>query len=1316
MATWKIDMPSIEKLNGDNYATWKKKVELLLKVQGFMKIVSGESRITDSETEEDKTKWEIQDMQAQLLLLGMIDEKQTVFVDSCSTSSEIWGKLRTLYEKYDPSSKIAAQTALFSYIYNGSRSMAEHIAHVENLAKKLKDTGETVSDEVIMARLLYGLPESYGGLLNAWNFCAKEQQTLPKLTQQLIREESRLNSLNSIDAGVMNVQLNRDNKGQADCKSTKTQKNKRNVTCFFCKKKGHYASECRVKKRTQHADEVATKSAMLVDAADQNDQKIECNKVYSVKRDAWLADSGATHHMVNDRSWFTDFSRCDSSMLLADKSTVKVEGRGTVAVEKFLKDKWQRCELLDVLYVPSLSKNLLSVGTTMKRGFTQECDSSEMRFLKDNELFAVGKLTDNNTYRMLFRSVTKPEVSVVESELLRWHERLGHINMQAMKQLSNKKLTDIKCEIPSDAKLFCEACQYGKAHRLPFQKRVKKTDIGPGDMIHTDVNGPMPKPSVNGAKYFVLFKDEYSGFRYVYMIKNKSDVFSKFTEFACLIRNKFGRSIKKVRSDNGLEYINKQFSDYFARHGIERETSAPYTPQQNGRSERDNRTIVEAARSMMCARNVPEALWAEAVQTAVYILNRTPTKQAPDSTPYEMWTGTIPRLNHIRTFGCVAYELVPGQQRNKWDPKARKKMFVGYDNDSPNYKLYDPLTRKFTISRDVTFQEDVSWNYDKPSNLAEIHFHVTNKSEDTLAESSDQPEIDENSAEVERVEQPAVDDVNKIPCKSNERQLRNRDKMRPIERFEANIVEFMEPSSYNEALQSPEAEKWQDAIDEELSALAKNDTWSLVTLPSNRKTISARWTFKIKRDVTGEIARYKARLVAKGFQQRPGIDYNETFSPVVRYESVRVLLALAASRDYEIGQFDIKTAFLNGDLDEEIYMKIPEGVSAAEGLVCKLNKSLYGLKQSPRQWNKKFDEFLRAYDFRQSSADHCIYSGHYGESEILLALYVDDGLVMSNSKTTIDIVLRELRNQFEVTIGDCKLFAGLEIRRDRQSKKIVISQERYISRVLERFNMNETNPCATPVEVGLSLEKGSSQSKETDMQISAPYRQAVGCLMFAAVVSRPDIMFAVSLVSRFVTDPKPIHWTAVKRIFRYLKGTMSEGIVYGGDKEDLIAFSDSDYAGCLDSRKSTSGYLFTLAGSAVTWSSQRQSIVALSTTEAEYVSACEAAKEAIWLRLLLSDVGVTLNGPTQMQLDNQGSIKLIENPAFHKRTKHIDVRYHFIREKYESGEIDIVYVNSKAQLADIFTKGLPRMRFQELRSAMGMDNMNVLQCELKVKG
>jgi hypothetical protein len=518
----------------------------------------------------------------------------------------------------------------------------------------------------------------------------------------------------------------------------------------------------------------------------------------------------------------------------------------------------------------------------------------------------------------------------------------------------------------------------------------------------------------------------------------------------------------------------------------------------------------------------------------------------------------------------------------------------------------------------------------------------------------------------------------------------------PKRLVEMMIIESDEPRNFAEAVTSDEASRWRTAMNEEMASLEENSTWELHNLPEGRKAISNRWVYRKKRNVVGEVTRFKARLVVRGFSQREGIDYTETFSPVARFDTIRAVLSIAADEKLELSQFDVKTAFLHGFIDEEIYMEQPEGYNDGSQRVCKLLRSLYGLKQSPRCWNKRFKYVLMNLEFQESTADPCLYFRITGNDKIILVLYVDDGIVAATNRQSINIFLDKLKEEFQITVDTLGCFLNVQIERSIDGT-IHITQKRYIEDVLRRFRMDSANPVSTPIEkcepLGITEESTST---------SAPYREAVGCLMYLAVATRPDIAFAVAYVSRFLEKPKERHWSAVKRIFKYLRGTSALGIRYDAlGNAQLEAYSDSDFASDPDTRRSVSGIVFKYSGGAIVWASRRLQSVSLSTTEAEYVAASEAAKDVVWLTRLFNEIA-PFDATPVLQVDNASAIKLAKNPIFHKRSKHIDVRAHFVRELVEEGKLIIEHIASKDQVADLLTKPIPSTQFRRLRDKIGL--------------
>lgn len=475
-------------------------------------------------------------------------------------------------------------------------------------------------------------------------------------------------------------------------------------------------------------------------------------------------------------------------------------------------------------------------------------------------------------------------------------------------------------------------------------------------------------------------------------------------------------------------------------------------------------------------------------------------------------------------------------------------------------------------------------------------------------------------------------------------------------------------------------------------------------LPTGRKTISTRWLFKVKPGVNGEKPRYKARLVAKGFTQRPGIDFNETYAPVVKMDSLRTVISIVAAYDLEMEQLDIKTAFLYGEISEEIFLSQPEGLicPGKENLVCRLNKCLYGLKQAPRVWNQHFDSFLQKFGLKTSAADPCIYFRHRDEEFTIMCIWVDDGLVCSNRKDAISDILKYLSHHFEMRSHPVDHFVGIAVTRDRIENKIYLSQPNYVKKILDKFNMSDCSPKSLPADPNSRLvQQKPTDATEFEDEVT-PYREAVGSLLYLTTTTRPDIAYAVSQVAQHSENPNKTHWTAVKRILAYLKGTSRHGLCFTkGSRRPLTGFTDADYAGDVSTRRSTTGSLFLFNDGPISWCSRRQTCVALSTTEAEFVAASETVKEAVWLRRFFKEIGMEI-GPLPIMCDNQSAIRLVKNPEFHQRTKHIDVRYYFIRGSQEADEIDISYVETERQLADILTKPLANPRFIKLREDIGV--------------
>ncbi|UYV83987.1 hypothetical protein LAZ67_X000796 [Cordylochernes scorpioides] len=1210
------ELPQIQKFNGDNFHLWKFQMKIILEAKDLLSITDGSEVKPEIEDIAKFSNWKKKDAKSKMLITTALEFKYLQQIVNCQTSAEMWKKLSTIYELKSETNKYLLQQRFFEYKMNPNDNIATHISKVETLAQQMKDLGEPISDVALITKIICSLPDKYKNFITAWDSVSSEEKTLENLTARLLKEESLQDHWDSSgnskpDNALMTFsKFNRNstasNKQQQHQQSIKDKK--KNTHCGYCKKKGHWWKECYKRKEEQKGQQPSSSSR-----DDSCAFSAETSAFYAETKDSWIADSGATDHMTFRREWFSTFEEIPEGVhpvCLGDGKQIYAKGKGNIDILSYVDSQKINATLLDVLYVPELETNLFSISTATKHGLTLICKGNQIKLTKNSKVLVTGIKDNSNLYRIFIKAKQSSQTHVAQLSLDIWHQRMGHVNPIKLTQMLENNVfeEDIKIREKPDS-LLCEACIYGKQNRKVFHASTSPNSTYPGELIYSDVCGPMSKRSP----------------------------------------------------------------------GIVHELTAPYTPEQNGIAERDNRTIVESARCLLHGRKMPLELWAEAVNTAVYLLNRCTTKVLGNSTPYEIWYKRKPSILHLKTFGCNAYVHIPKDNRKKLDKKSIRTFFVGYTETNKNYRMWDPIARKIIISRDVIFTE-ANTSENIQDNQQE---HVTIYSEESVDNTNTSSKPEESC---------------RYPLRNRIREKEQTSTSCTRAISYACYVHDQEPLNYEDAIVGQNSKQWKLAMDDEFNSLMKNQTWTYVTLPSDRKAIACKWVYKIKQNADGSNKMFKARLVAKGYSQKPGLDYGETFSPVVKFDSIRTILSLCASLDMEMIQLDVKSAFLNGDLEEELYMEQPQGYENPDfpNHVCSLQKSIYGLKQSPRMWNKKFHEFLIKFDLKPSISDSCVYTMKCKQAYILLAIYVDDCLICSVNKQHLDDIVQYLNSNFEIKTFTADYFLGLQIYRDRTTKMLFLHQASYIERTLEHYNLLDIKLQSVPSDPysKLTKEMCPKDDQEIEEMNKIPYRQTIGSLMYLMTGTRPDIAYAVSRVSQFMNNPGPSHWTAVKKIFGYLKATKNIGICFGGSSctSTLIGFSDADFAGDLDTRKSTTGYVFMLNNGPISWCSQKQNCVSLSTTESEYIAASKATKEAIWLRHLLRELHQEQVKPTTIFCDNQSCIRLVHNPEYHKRTKHIDIWYHFIRDHFQNHAIDLLYVCSNDQAADIFTKALPPER------------------------
>ena len=1310
----------VEKLTGDNYHTWKFQMKMQLIGKNLWEIVTGDEVLDAQATVQDRQKHKRRENQALALICLSVSTENQIYVRSAVTASDAWNSLEQHFEKKSLAHKIFYRRKLYAAKMEKGTTMINHVNHIKTLAEHLDAVGDPIMEKDLVIILISSLPDEYAYLITALETIAEDRLTWDYVRDRVVHEYEKTHNQSHNGRPTVTEAKNEDALLTSKAQYQRKPVNTRSGKCFYCGKKGHIAKNCYKKKADQKSSSAESANNIEEKLKAENEDEIAltvCPTAGQLEANEWCIDSGASKHMTPNKRLMFNFTtfKTPLQVKLADNHYVFAYGEGDLRFPVFDGAKRYDLFLQGVLYVPRIKKQLLSIPTMVNRGAEIHFKDNTCSVILDDKVMHIGR-KDGLLYKLNTEEITAAFLSSTHGSndsIKLWHSRFAHLGYDNLKLLSNKcMVTGLNLNTKETFDRNCDGCAEGKQHRMPFPKKSEHRAADLLELIHSDI-GCINIDSVGGSKYYVIFIDDYSRFTTVYFLKKKSELLQKFKEFVAAVENHTGKRIKIIRTDNGGEYVSNEFKQFCIDRGIKREVTIPMTPQQNGVSERMNRTIIESARSMLHHAKLPSYFWAEAVNTAVYIRNRCPTVALDGTTPYEHWFGRKPDVSNFRVFGCCTHVHIPDQKRGKLDKKSKKCIFVGYLDGSKGYKLYD-IERKVMIrSRDVSFLE-----YDFE------HLSTESQDQDDFKQLFDFGDaINKFELCDKETESIIEDDELESQCQQD---VRRSTRMRTApdrpgtvtgDWWNGENLDFAgitstdddEPCNFNEAISSRHSLQWKDAIKSEFESLKKNDTWELVHLPKGKNLVGNKWVFKIKRNADNTINRFKARLVAQGFSQKEGSDYHEVFAPVARYNSIRTILSLVNTLNLDLHQMDVKTAFLNGKLQEEIYMAQPEGCidESNPELVCKLNKSLYGLKQAAYCWNIEIDTFLKQSGYKQSAADSCLYTKVQprkdGESSfIILALYVDDILISSNDSQMLEVEKKSLSRRFEMEdLGDAKYCLGMLIERDRDNKKLFISQKSYLENILKKFGMFESKPVATPMEVGKVFQKLSEDEEQFDIR---KYQAAIGSLNYAMIATRPDICSAVGILSQFMSKPSKEHWQGIKRIMRYISGTLDYCLLFHANDSELMlsGYADADWASDVQSRKSTSGYIFQLAGSTISWRSQKQSVVALSTTEAEYVSLSSASQEAIWLRRLLKDLLVDVSKPTIINEDNQGAICLTKNTKGHSRAKHIDIKYHFIRENVQNKEIELKYCPTDKMVADILTKALPRQRFEDLRSLMGI--------------
>ena len=1024
-----------------------------------------------------------------------------------------------------------------------------------------------------------------------------------------------------------------------------------------------------------------------------------------------------------------------------------------------------------VKYVPDICMNILSMNRLIEKGFSVSNEGSVISMKKGKIHFKFDQVLQGSGSNLRgIRMIGNEESSMIAEQdkpipIMQLHHRLGHANEATVRKTAKEFGWKIGGKFT-----VCVGCSIAKAKQKDIPKLNDHVSKTKGERLCIDISSVKGK-SFGGGRFWLLVVDEATDFKWSFFLKEKSKTSKTIRDLIRMLKTKHNIEVKFIRCDNAGENkgLEKDMATEFPK--VVFEFTAPGTPQQNGKVERAFATMYGKVRSMLntagFSGSFREGLWAECARTATHLENLLHKKDDLPSS-YSQFFGEIPKwMNHLRSFGEMAVVTTNGVTlRSKLRDRGVPMIFVGYTDShaAAVFRFVNVRTKKLVLSRDVRWLRIFYGEFASRQLTSDVQGAVKYVDLDDTPEQGgkttplqvgqDMPY--EHITIDQMMEDPTQVQINQDPYPEQE-QGRNQDganpepeqedrrprmlrELRGLRTFYNNEVQMnlwetgetkatdeeffnmamasienkSEPLRFQSAWNHPnekEKDLWREAVRKELRDMRARNVWRKVpkmSVPKYRRLVGCRWVFEIKRD-----GRHRARLVAQGYSQIPGVDYTDCFAPVVNDVTFRMLLVIMMVKKYECIMIDVETAFLHGDLEEEVYMKIPEGYEDEdddhEDSCLLLLKSTYGLTESARQWWKKFVSTMKTFGFKVSEAEPCLLFKRQENGECFVVVYVDDCLVMGNEHM-VKHTIERIKEVFKIKEkGNLEDYLGCEVLFNRRKTQAWIGQPHLIKNLEEKFGEEATTKRliktpGTPRYVSVRTEGEDLLEKQTQER----YRSGVGMLLYLVKHSRPDVANAVRELSRTLDKPNPAQYKEMLRIIRYVLDTQKFGLKIE-PKMDLEnglwtirAFSDSEFGGNPDNRISIGGWIIYFQGVPVLWCSRAMRSVTLSSTEAEYVAMSEAVKDLIFMRNILKSVGFNIEYPMIVEVDNTGAIYLGVNRATGQRTKHIDIRYHYVREFIDEGIVKVVFVSTKENDADVFTKNVTAEIYERMKDKVLM--------------
>lgn len=1114
---------NVKPFDGIGFSNWEFRVKLILEQAGVLEVLD----TVPPANADELAKFKKCDVKARNIIVQCLSDTLLEMIKSKSTAKEIMEALSSTYQKKGISTQVQLQKKLRSLKFTEGTPINVFFTEFEQTVYELKGAGGKMEPSEIVSQLLSSMPETYQAVTTAIDimFCQDESKvTLDFVKNKLLMEESRQVKAqaesSSNEAAFSGYKKKWNKKWNRKGNQTENRKSEFPFKCHGCGVVGHKKYECPKNQKKDGKANVAenteSENAISFLTAADNDSSLACID-QNFKEVKFIIDSGATNHLVNKTTGnFLKDKEVISHVISVAKrgETIEATTQGNLHLKL---ENGREISMKNVWMCDKLLHNLLSVRKLEEKGFQILFKNKEVLIMKNNEVVLKGQLMENLYVVTLSLSQSFNDTAYATTGDMLVHRRMGH-----------------SLQFPAPG--VCDVCLQGKQARLPFksilEERKAKRIL---EVISSDVCGPINPPTYDGKQYYVSFIDHFSHFAVCYLITKKSEVLDKFQEYVKFVEAKFDTKIERIRCDNGGEYSSAKFKNFCLKNGIKCQYTIARNPEQNGVAERYNRTIMEKARCLIFDSKLDKSLWGEAMRTAVFLTNRTPTSTLPKNmTPAEIWYKQKPNMTKIKLFGSIAYNLIPKEDRKtKLDSHSQKLIMVGYVDNG--YRLWDEENKKIVLGRNVVFDE---------TNEKKIPIEISSESNEEKEETQTEKERKENDkGKTEKMKQNLSGNIRKVDdTTTTRRSTRNKQLPKHLEdyevdldsEFEVNLMAALSagslisdlPQNFTEAVSHDE---WKAAIQEELNSLQESQTWELVPPPEDTEIIDSKWVFREK-VLDGKVSK-RARLVARGFKQC-SLD-EDVYAPVARMVTIRVLLSLFIEYDLHVQQLDVSSAFLYGTLDTPVYMYQPEGLEKDSNLVCKLTKSLYGLKQAPKCWNSLFHRKLTDLGLKRSQKDSCLYF----DNDTFLLVYVDDIILFSKSLEILECIKNKLSQDFKIKDFKNKsiIFLGLEI--NKIGNELYICQKELIRKVLRKFNMDDCKLSDLPMQPKLQLSVKSEAVND-----KLPYRELIGCLMYIMLGSRPDLSFCVTYFSQFQNGYTDEHWNHLKNVLRYLKQTENFGL------------------------------------------------------------------------------------------------------------------------------------------------------------------------------